>query len=60
MKLIVQPLIVWGLARLLGLPPMETKVVVLSSMAVNVNVYLMSRQFKALEARLLAVWCCRP
>ena len=49
-KLVVLPLIVWGLARLLGLPPMETKVVVLlSSMAVGANVYIMSRQFKALE-----------
>jgi len=28
-KLIIQPLVVWLLARLLGLPPMETRVVVL-------------------------------
>lgn len=49
-KLIVQPLVVWSLARLLGLPPMETQVVVLlASIAVGANVYLMSRQFKALE-----------
>lgn len=49
-KLVVLPLIVWGLAWLLGLPKMETQVVVLlSSMAVGANVYLMSRQFKALE-----------
>ena len=49
-KLIVLPLIVWGLAWLLDLPLMETKVVVLlSSMAVGANVYIMSRQFKALE-----------
>lgn len=49
-KLIVQPLVVWLLARLLGLPPMETQVVVLlASIAVGANVYLMSRQFKALE-----------
>ncbi|WP_305072474.1 AEC family transporter [Propionivibrio sp.] len=49
-KLIVLPLIVWGLAWLLGLPKMETQVVVLlSSMATGANVYLMSRQFKALE-----------
>ena len=49
-KLIVLPLIVWGLAMLLGLPKMETQVVVLlSSMATGANVYLMSRQFKALE-----------
>ena len=49
-KLVVQPFVVWGLARLLDLPVMETRVVVLlSSMAVGVNVYLMSRQFKVLE-----------
>lgn len=49
-KLLVQPLVVWALARLLGLPPMETQVVVLlGSIAVGVNVYLMSRQFKTLE-----------
>ena len=49
-KLIVLPLIVWGLAWVLGLPKMETQVVVLlSSMAVGANVYLMSRQFRALE-----------
>lgn len=50
-KLIIQPLVVWLLARLLGLPPMETRVVVLlASLAVGVNVYLMSRQFNTLEA----------
>ena len=49
-KLLVQPFVVWALAWLLGLPPMETKVVVLlSSIAIGANVYLMSRQFKALE-----------
>lgn len=49
-KLIVQPLVVWLLARLLALPPMETQVVVLlASLAVGANVYLMSRQFKTLE-----------
>lgn len=48
-KLIVQPLVVWGLAWMIGLPPMESKVVVLlASMAVGVNVYLMSQQFNAL------------
>ena len=50
LKLLVQPLVVWGLARLLGLPPMETRVVVLlGSLAVGVNVYLMSQQFQTLE-----------
>jgi len=49
-KLLLQPLVVWGLARLLGLPPMESQVVVLlGSIAVGANVYLMSRQFKVLE-----------
>lgn len=49
-KLCIQPLVVWGLARLLGLPMMETRVVVLlSSIAVGANVYLMSRQFRVLE-----------
>jgi predicted permease len=50
MKLTVQPLVVWLLARLLGLPPMESRVVVLlASIGVGANVYLMSRQFKVLE-----------
>ena len=49
-KLLLQPLVVWLLARMLGLPPMETQVVVLlASIGVGVNVYLMSRQFKVLE-----------
>ncbi|WP_291995585.1 AEC family transporter [Candidatus Accumulibacter sp. ACC003] len=50
LKLIVQPLVVWLLAVLIGLPAMETRVVVLlASLAVGANVYLMSRQFKTLE-----------
>jgi len=49
-KLLIQPLVVLILASLIGLPPMETQVVVLlASIAVGANVYLMSRQFKALE-----------
>lgn len=49
LKLIVQPLVIWGLAVMLGLPPLESKVVVLlGSMSVGINVYLMSRQFNAL------------
>lgn len=59
-KLIVQPLVVWGLALLLGLPAMETQVIVLlASIAVGANVYLMSRQFQSLEGRLRAAWCYR-
>lgn len=51
LKLIVQPFVVWLLAILLRLPPMETQVVVLlGSMAVGVNVYLMACQFNALVA----------
>jgi len=50
LKLVVHPLAVWGLALVLGLPSLETKVVVLmASIAVGANVYLMSRQFGALE-----------
>ena len=50
MKLLVQPLVVWLLAYWLGLPAMETQVVVLlASIAVGTNVYLMSRQFQSLE-----------
>jgi predicted permease len=49
-NVLLQPLVVWLLARLLGLPPMETQVVVLlASIGVGANVYLMSRQFKVLE-----------
>ena len=50
LKLLLQPLVVWALAILLGLPPTETRVVVLlGSIAVGANVYLMSKQFKTLE-----------
>lgn len=50
-KLIVQPLVVWGLAAALRLPAMETTVVVLlASMSVGANVYLMAVQFQALQA----------
>jgi len=50
LKLLLQPLVVWALAWLLGLPAMETRVVVmLGSIAVGANVYLMSKQFRTLE-----------
>jgi hypothetical protein len=46
-KLIVQPLVVWLLAVALGLPPMERSVVVvLASLSVGANVYLMAAQFE--------------
>ena len=49
-KLVIQPFVVWLLANLIGLPELETRVVVLlSSIATGANVYLMSRQFKVLE-----------
>lgn len=49
-KLILHPLIIFLLARLLGLPPLETKtIVILSSMAIGMNVYLMAREFKVLQ-----------
>ncbi|GAB2181963.1 AEC family transporter [Denitratisoma sp. agr-D3] len=50
LKLVVQPLVVWALAALIGLPKLETQVVVLlASVAIGVNVYLMAHQFKTLE-----------
>jgi malonate transporter len=53
MKLVVQPLMVWSLARLIGLPPLESKVVVLlASLSTGANVYLMATQFETLEAAI--------
>jgi len=55
LKLTVQPAVVWMLARLLGLPPLETQaIVLLAALPVGVNVYLMSRQFKTLGAPVAA------
>lgn len=52
-KLIVQPLAVWALAALLGLPPLETSVVVLlASLAIGVNVYLMAMEFDSLQSTI--------
>ena len=49
-KLVAQPLVVWALAQLLGLPPVETQaVVLLAALAVGINVYLMAREFGALQ-----------
>jgi hypothetical protein len=51
LKLVVQPLAVLLLAILLGLPPLERQaVVLLASLAVGVNVYVMARQFDALQS----------
>lgn len=50
LKLVAHPLAVLLIALLLGLPPMETQVVVLmASIATGANVYLMARQFQTLE-----------
>lgn len=50
-KLVVLPLVVWTLAWAIGLPALETQVVVLlGSMASGANVYLMSRRFGTLES----------
>ena len=55
LKLLVQPATVWLLARSLGLPAMETTVVVmLASLPVGANVYLMSRQFQTLQGAVAA------
>ena len=49
-KLQPPPMVIWLLARSLGLPPMETQIVVLpASSAIGANVYLIPRQFKTLE-----------
>lgn len=50
LKLVVLPLCVLGVARLIGLPKIETMVVVLlASIGLGANVFLMARQFKAVE-----------
>lgn len=49
MKLAGQPLAVWLIARALSLPPLETQaVVLLATLPVGANVYLMARQFDTL------------
>jgi malonate transporter len=53
LKLLVQPLVVWSLAIALGLPGLELRAVVLvASMAVGVNVYLMSLQFQSIQGTI--------
>jgi predicted permease len=50
LKLTAHPLAVYALARLLDLGPVETQaVVVLASLPVGANVYLMSRAFDAMQ-----------
>lgn len=49
LKLVAAPLVVFGLARLLDLPRIETQaIVVLASLPAGANVYLMAREFGAL------------
>jgi predicted permease len=49
-KLIAQPLAVWAIARAVELPALETQVVVLlAALPVGINVYLMAREFNAIE-----------
>lgn len=55
LKLILSPLVALSLAHAFSLPTLETQVVVLlSSLAVGANVYLMSRQFNALKGPIAA------
>jgi len=50
LKLVALPLVVWGLAIALRLPSMESKsVVLLASMSIGANVYVMSMQFDTLQ-----------
>ena len=54
-KLALQPLVVYALARLLALPALETQsVVMLASLPVGANVYLMAREFGALQGPVAA------
>jgi malonate transporter len=53
LKLVVQPLLVYLLARWFGLSALNTQVVVLLAAApTGANVYLMARQFKTLEGTI--------
>ena len=50
LKLVALPLVVWGLAISLGLPPIESKaIVLLASMSIGANVYVMSLQFDTMQ-----------
>jgi predicted permease len=54
-KLVLQPLTVFALARLLRLPERELQAIVLmAGLPVGANVYLMSRQFDTLEGPIAA------
>jgi predicted permease len=50
LKLVLSPLVVWLLALALRLPFIETRaIVLLASMSLGANVYLMSVQFQAVQ-----------
>ena len=52
-KLVVQPIVVWLLAIAIRLPALELRAVVLvASMAVGVNVYLMAVRFQTLQGEI--------
>ena len=51
LKLVAAPLLVYAIARAIALPAVETQtVVMLASLPVGANVYIMARQFGALQA----------
>lgn len=53
LKVVVQPLVVYGLARAAQLPPLQTQVLVmLAACPTGANVYLMARHFKTQEAAI--------
>ncbi len=55
LKLAVQPLCIWAIAWLIGLPNLETRVVVLlGSLPTGANVYLMARQYQRMEGTVAA------
>lgn len=55
LKMLIQPLVVFALARALSLPTLETQVIVLlASLPVGANVYLMARQFNTLQGPVAA------
>jgi predicted permease len=54
-KLVLHPLAVYALANVLHLPPLETRaVVLLASLPVGANVYLMAREFGSLPGPVAA------
>ncbi len=55
LKLLLHPLLAWALCRLLQISPLETQTVVLmSSISVGANVYIMARQFGTMEGPVAA------